>query len=577
MTASSTRAPLWILLLIVGGLVFYSGSGLPRPDAFLEGSVPVPPPLALFFILIFATLISEDLTCISAGLLVSQGWIDYLPAVGACFLGIYLGDSLIFLLGRYGGRSALANPWIRRFISPRKEAAAEQFFARRGPWVIIATRFLPGSRVPTYFAVGAMRLSLPTFFGYFALAALFWTPVLVGLSVFLGRRILAWFEQYALFALPAFVLTLLGLLLLIRLLTSLSNWKGRRLWISWWQRLTRWEFWPPFAVYPPVVLYYLWLALRYRSLTLPSLANPGIPLGGWIESKSYVLGRIHRRFPEATGHLLPLDHNCPLELRKDLAGKFRSHLPEPRIIVVKPDFGERGRKVQLLHTEAQLFASLTEQDEPMLLQQFHSGTEFGVFFVRHPHAPEGRVFSVAEKKPLILTGDGRSTLEELILRHPRAICKAPDFLHRFPDADQTVPAAGEAITLAEIGSHSKGAVFINRPDLITPALTSALSRLVDAIPGFSFGRFDLKAPSEADLKAGGGIRILELNGLTSEASHIYHPHNPLWKGWRDLCRQWKWAFEIGHYHRSRGLRPPPLSLLLRVLGAYLTDPLRKTA
>ena len=327
------RTFVWIIILLVAGSAFLLASGLPRPNAFLEDSLPVPPPLALFFILVFTTVISEDLTCISAGLLVSQGWIDFVPATGACFLGIYLGDSLIFLAGRYWGRPALDNRWVRRLIPPRKEAAAERFFTERGPWLIIATRFLPGSRVPTYFAAGAMRLPPITFFGYFALAALLWTPALIGLSLFLGRRMLAWFEQYALLALPAFLLTVCSLLLLLRFLESISTWKGRRLWVSRLHRLTRWEFWPPIAVYPPVALYYLWLALRYRSLTLPSLANPGIPLGGWIESKSFVLGRIARLHPEASGKLLSLNRAQPLAERRRLARRFREELPQPRVLV----------------------------------------------------------------------------------------------------------------------------------------------------------------------------------------------------------------------------------------------------
>src|ERR1700742_2197035 len=46
----------------------------------------------------------------------------------------------------------------------------------------------------------------------------------------------------------------------------------------------------PFLFYLPVGLYWAWLSLKYRSIGLPSLANPSISAGGLCgESKSDVL------------------------------------------------------------------------------------------------------------------------------------------------------------------------------------------------------------------------------------------------------------------------------------------------
>jgi hypothetical protein len=86
-------------------------------------------------------------------------------------------------------------------------------------------------------------------------------------------------------------------------------------------------------------------------------------------------------------------------------------------------------------------------------------------------------------------------------------------------------------------------------------------------PGFSFGRFDLRGPS-AEAIAGGDFRVIELNGVTSEATHIYDPRHSVFYGWRTLCHQWRLAFEIGAAHRAAGARPTPAWELLRAALAY---------
>src|SRR5260370_25493275 len=47
-------------------------------------------------------------------------------------------------------------------------------------------------------------------------------------------------------------------------------------------RWSHWEFCPAWMFYPPVALYYFSLAVKYRSFTLPTPANPAIFSGGII-------------------------------------------------------------------------------------------------------------------------------------------------------------------------------------------------------------------------------------------------------------------------------------------------------
>jgi hypothetical protein len=61
---------------------------------------------------------------------------------------------------------------------------------------------------------------------------------------------------------------------------------------------------------------------------------------------------------------------------------------------------------------------------------------------------------------------------------------------------------------------------------------------------------------------------VELNGVTSEATHIYDPRHSLIDGWRTLFRQWRLAFEIGRANRDAGHAPTGLFEIVRLLRAY---------
>ena len=68
---------------------------------------------------------------------------------------------------------------------------------------------------------------------------------------------------------------------------------ARRKVAGWWKRLSRWEFWPPYLFYPPVVAYIAYLGIRFRSWTLFTAANPAIPAGGFVgESKHQILDQL---------------------------------------------------------------------------------------------------------------------------------------------------------------------------------------------------------------------------------------------------------------------------------------------
>lgn len=523
--------------------------------------------LTLLALIALATLVSEDITCIAAGLLVSQGRIGLVAGSAACAAGILVGDLLIYAAGRYLGRPWLGRRPLRWMISPAALARSSEWFRRRGPAVIIASRFLPGTRVATYFAAGLLKTSFWRFLLYFSAAVLLWTPLLVGLASWLGARVLAWFGLFQRWALPGAAALAVAIWLLLSLAGSLSSWAGRRRLLGALRRKLEWEFWPPWAIYLPLAPWLAWLALRHRGLTVFTAANPGIEAGGFIgESKGAILDRLA---PEAVAAYRKIEASLPTAERLAAARRFLAERSLELPVVIKPDVGERGRGVTIARDEERLRAALESLDGDCLIQEYVPGRELGVFYVRRPGAERGRIFSITDKRLPRVVGDGEATLEQLILRDERAMRMAPTHLDRLASELDRVPAAGEEVRLVEVGTHRLGALFLDGERWRTPALEAAVERISRSFPGFHFGRYDLRAPSFAAFQRGEEIRVVELNGVTSEATHIYDPDIGLLDAWRVLARQWALAFEIGAANRARGVRPARLGALLRAAAAHL--------
>jgi membrane protein DedA with SNARE-associated domain len=517
--------------------------------------------------LALATLLTEDLTCIAAGLLVAQGKLEFWEATAACYVGILCGDLLLVLMGRTIGRKSLRVAPLKWWLSEELVARAERWFTRRGPGIVFASRFMPGTRVPTYFAAGVLRAPFWQFAGWFAIACAIWVPLLVGTATWLGTRATEMLATWT-SAVPALLAAGVAAWLVAQIGLGMATWRGRRLLLCRWRRLARFEFWPRTAVYAPVVAYIAWLALRHRSLTLVTAVNPGIGAGGGLvgESKSDILRGLAGA-GDRVAKWADLPSRDPGAAMLEL-GKFLAENALGFPVVLKPDVGERGDGVVIARDAAQARAALEAAARPLIAQAYVPGVEFGVFYHRKSSATCGEILAITDKRMVGVTGDGRRCLEDLILADDRAVCMAPYFLKALFARLDDVPAAGERVMLGELGTHCRGALFLDGMALATPALLAEVERVSRAYEGFHFGRYDVRAPS-AEAFQRGEFTVIELNGLTSEATSIYDPRHGAWHGWRTLCRQWRIAFAIAAENRAHGKKPLSFGEVWRLLVAHM--------
>jgi hypothetical protein len=128
--------------------------------------------------------------------------------------------------------------------------------------------------------------------------------------------------------------------------------------------------------------------------------------------------------------------------------------------------------------------------------------------------------------------------------------------------------------LAFAGSHSRGAIFRNGNKYITAKMCDAFDNIADGMPGFCFGRFDVRFPDIDELQKGGEFHVLEINGAGGEATHIWDSKTTLREAYRTLRKQFRTLFEIGAENRRRGHRPASLGEVYRAYrheGQIMTD------
>jgi membrane protein DedA with SNARE-associated domain len=519
--------------------------------------------------LVFGTFVSEDLTSIAAGLLITRGAFGAWPATVACAIGIYLGDLGLWLLGRALGARALEWRHVKALIPPVGILHFTAWFEGHAAWAILGSRFAPGTRLPLYVAAGACRTSFCRFARWSLLAVAIWTPILVGVSALAGEHVAGALAGWLAVGRLISLVTAIVALVAWRLSLRLASRRGRQQLAASISRLWRWEFWPMWVFYAPVGLWTAWLALRsggYRTLTA---ANPGMPDGGVVgESKHEILSRLPETSTIPSAALEPGGIDERLAALDAAMWTHGWTFP----VVLKPDVGQRGTGVRLVRDAAAAAEYLGLMTARVVVQPYHAGPfEAGVFYYRMPDWPHGRILSITDKHFPAVDGDGRSTIEDLVWAHPRYRMQAATFLERLSDRRHERPPHGVRVPLGLAGNHAQGAMFTDGGSLLTPALEARIDEIARAYPGFFIGRFDIRYRSRDGFMSGRDLAIVELNGATAECTNIYDPSSSLVSAYRQLFRQWRLVFAIGAANRRLGREASSTERLLSLLRAHLTS------
>lgn len=332
----------------------------------------------------------------------------------------------------------------------------------------------------------------------------------------------------------------------------------------WWVKL-KFEYWPWWAFYLTLMPLLLWQIIRTRCWTFFTAANPGMDdtSGAMGETKDHILGQFPARF-------LPAQVLVPANASVATATALMQHAGIAFPAVAKPNVGERGILVHKLLAPEDLTGFMNNFSKAFLIQAFITEPEeYAVFYVRLPNSPTGRVTSITAKKFLSVTGDGTSTIRELMQRNDRARMQI-DRLAALgtPNLAGVLPA-GESLVLEPIGNHNRGTAFLDACHLITPAVHRAFDEVSGHMAGFHYGRYDLKVRTAGDLHTLNHLKIMELNGVGAEPGHIYAPEGNFFRAWWVVAQHWQLLGTIAMQQRKQGVPVVPLGEFVRRMRQHL--------
>ena len=325
---------------------------------------------------------------------------------------------------------------------------------------------------------------------------------------------------------------------------------------SFLTHLTNWEFWPTYMFYVPLFPFFLCRIIRARNPVYYLVTNPSILYSGiGVESKYETLQLIPTEYKPITIKVEPKDSVDEIIGRIEMENM---NFP----IIAKPDVGFRGYLVKKINSKGALKKYISNVKIPFLLQEFiNYENEIGVFYHRFPGDKNGKITSITIKKYLRVTGNGRSTLGELIKEHDRAILYYNLFENIHASKIEDVIPKGDLVTLSVIGNHSKGSQFLNGNHLINNDLELVFDTLNDQINGWYYGRVDLKYKTWEDLIHNKSFKILEINGIISEPTHIYDASEgaSFWDAVKSIKKHWKIMDKIAlKNHREYQIDYPKL-------------------
>jgi len=496
--------------------------------------------------IIAGAFVSEDAATITAATLAAASVLDARVSFVSAVAGLWVGD-----LGVYGAvRWWRARAGKTRWFSQAADSLKRDFTMARGDWPLALSRFFPGTRLPAYVSAGLNRMPFARYAAITGITAVLWTAVVfAAIWIFPAQAETA--RERAAYLGFAGLAAFVGLWL----------WKsqGKQLHGSLqkiWQKVMRWEFWPAWLFYTPVTAMCVWLGIRYRGISLPTIANLNQKNGGIIgESKMEILHELMKSSPASTARAWIVAAGSEEERLARIESILQMHeLSFP--FVLKPDTAQRGagfRKVQSIEDARNYLKTVAES---LVLQEYVAGpNEAGIFYYRFPGDAHGHIFGITRKRFPIVTGDGVHSLEALVEQDERARFLKKVYLMRLGTEANRIPVVGEKVRLVEAGNHCQGCIFEDGWDLHSEELRRALDEISQEIRGFHVGRFDVRYITDEELSRGRGFQIIELNGAASEATNIYDAKNSLWTAYRTLYRQWKLIYAIGSENRKRGAVP----------------------
>jgi membrane protein DedA with SNARE-associated domain len=164
--------------------------------------------------------IPEDLPLLLGGVLLHQGKAELSEMFAVCYLGIIIGDIIVFTIGKRIGASSRNRGWFESKLSPKVLRRTKIAIERKSFVTILIARHLFYLRTVTFLACGALKMS----YFRFLLADMF--AALISASFMLSFGYM--FADSYQYIIDVFKTTKLVSIIVVALIILLIVWKLRK-------------------------------------------------------------------------------------------------------------------------------------------------------------------------------------------------------------------------------------------------------------------------------------------------------------------------------------------------------------
>lgn len=132
--------------------------------------------------------IPGDLLLVFAGFQISSSNLEISTAYLSSIVGVVVGSSLLFFLGKFGGRPLVIKYGKYILLPHSRLEKIESWFLKRGKKAVVIGRFVPGLRVFISAVAGILELKYAYFLPQILVASTIWILAFIGLGYALGEK-----------------------------------------------------------------------------------------------------------------------------------------------------------------------------------------------------------------------------------------------------------------------------------------------------------------------------------------------------------------------------------------------------
>lgn len=313
-------------------------------------------------------------------------------------------------------------------------------------------------------------------------------------------------------------------------------------------RFIHWETWPYLVKYIPIAPVWLWYCMRARSLWFFTPSNPTITFGGFEgEPKKEMYLQLP---PQSYPYSIYISPCMSIAEVEDLIAKHNFDYP----FAVKPDVGMMGFMFRKIYSIDKLKEYHQKIRVNYIVQTLICHPlEVSVFYYRLPNDEKGTITGFLRKECPEVTGDGKSTLLQLILKYDRVRFHIEEMKKKHREKLYHIIPSGEKFCLTYALNLSRGGRLVSLAEEIDEKLVKVFDDLFNYTKHFYYGRYDIKCASIEELKEARNFCILEYNGCGAEPHHAYDNGNTLLQAYKIFLHHWSVLYKISKYNHKNGI------------------------